>query len=84
MRGRDAVAVALRHPDGSIVTATEGLDSPLHRSRYGRMPLLRGLVVLYDTLYVELADREGVPMVTFDEKILKVYPSIAKRPRDLE
>ena len=52
MRGRDAVAVALRHPDGSIVTATEGLDSPLHRSRYGRMPLLRGLVVLYDTLVV--------------------------------
>ena len=52
MRGRDAVAVALRHPDGSIVTATEGLDSPLHRSRYGRMPLMRGLVVLYDTLVV--------------------------------
>ena len=52
MRGRDAVAVALRHPDGSIVTATEGLDSPLHRSRYGRLPFVRGLIVLYDTLVV--------------------------------
>lgn len=52
MRGRSAVAVAMRHPDGSIVTATEALDSPLHRSRYGRWPFLRGLVVLYDTLVV--------------------------------
>jgi uncharacterized protein YqhQ len=52
MRGRDAVAVAIRHPDGSIVTATEGLDSPLHRSRYGRLPFVRGLIVLYDTLVV--------------------------------
>jgi len=52
MRGRSAVAVAMRHPDGSIVTATEGLDSPLHRSRYGRWPFVRGLVVLYDTLVV--------------------------------
>src|SRR3989304_5007455 len=52
MRGRSAVAVAMRPPDGSIVTATEGLDSPLHRSRYGRWPFVRGLVVLYDTLVV--------------------------------
>jgi uncharacterized protein YqhQ len=52
MRGRDADAVAMRHPDGSIVTATEGLDSPLHRSRYGRLPFVRGLIVLYDTLVV--------------------------------
>jgi predicted nucleic acid-binding protein len=41
-------------------------------------------VAVYDTLYVELAEREGVPMATFDEKVLKTFPSIAKRPRDLE
>jgi predicted nucleic acid-binding protein len=41
-------------------------------------------VAVYDTLFVELADREAVPMVTFDEKVLKNYPAIAKRPRDLE
>ncbi len=40
-------------------------------------------VAVYDTLYVELAEREGVPMVTFDEKVLKTYPAIAKRPRDV-
>ena len=52
MRGRDAIAVALRHPDGGIVYATEKLDSPLHRSRFARAPFFRGLVVLYETLVI--------------------------------
>ena len=30
MRGRDAIAVALRHPDGRIVCATERLDAGFH------------------------------------------------------
>jgi len=41
-------------------------------------------VAVYDTLYVELAEREDVPMATFDQKVLKTFPLIAKRPRDLE
>jgi uncharacterized protein YqhQ len=52
MRGRDAIAVALRHPDGRIVTATERLDSGFHGNRVSRWPLIRGLVVLYETLIV--------------------------------
>jgi uncharacterized protein YqhQ len=52
MRGRDAIAVALRHPDGRIVWATERLDAGFHASRWSRMPFLRGLVVLYETLVV--------------------------------
>jgi len=52
MRGRDAIAVAVRHPDGGIVTATEQLDSILHRSRFARAPLFRGIVLLYETLVV--------------------------------
>src|SRR5947208_13077851 len=52
MRGRDAIAVALRHPDGSIVWATERLDSGFHGSRTSRLPFVRGLVVLYETLIV--------------------------------
>jgi uncharacterized protein YqhQ len=50
MRGRDALAIALRHPDGSIVWATERLDMGLRARRALRLPFLRGLVVLYDTL----------------------------------
>ncbi|MGD0862122.1 MAG: DUF1385 domain-containing protein [Candidatus Limnocylindrales bacterium] len=50
MRGRQALAVALRHPDGSIVWATERLDLGLRARRAMRLPFVRGLVVLYDTL----------------------------------
>jgi len=52
MRGRDAIAVALRHPDGRILYATERLDSGIHGTRGSKLPFLRGLVVLYETLIV--------------------------------
>src|SRR6266542_3516735 len=52
MRGRDAIAVALRHPDGHIVWASEALDSGPHGWRAARAPFVRGLVVLYETLVV--------------------------------
>ncbi len=52
MRGRDAIAVALRDPSGQIVVATERLDSGMHGSPISRWPFIRGLVVLYETLVV--------------------------------
>ncbi len=52
MRGRDAIAVAFRSPEGGIVWATERLDSGFHGSRWARLPFVRGLVVLYETLVV--------------------------------
>ena len=52
MRGRNAIAVALRHPDGRIVTSTERLESRIHTSRVAKWPLVRGLVVLYETLVI--------------------------------
>jgi uncharacterized protein YqhQ len=52
MRGRDSIAVALRHPDGRIVWATERLDSGFHGSKVAKLPFVRGLVVLYETLIV--------------------------------
>jgi len=52
MRGRDAIAVALRHPDGRIVTATEPLKSGIHGTKASKFPFVRGLVVLYETLVI--------------------------------
>ena len=52
MRGRDAIAVAFRHPDGRILYDTERLDSGIHKTRGSKLPFLRGLVVLYETLIV--------------------------------
>jgi uncharacterized protein YqhQ len=52
MRGRDAIAVALRHPDGRIVWAAEPLESGFRGKRAAKLPFVRGLVVLYETLVV--------------------------------
>jgi uncharacterized protein YqhQ len=52
MRGRDAIAVAFRHPDGHIVWASESLDRGPHAWRLARAPFVRGLIVLYETLIV--------------------------------
>jgi uncharacterized protein YqhQ len=52
MRGRNAIAVAFRHPDGRIVWATEQLDSGIHKTGLAKLPFVRGLVVLYETLIV--------------------------------
>ena len=40
-------------------------------------------VAVYDTLFVELAEREGVSMATFDAAVLKAFPGIARRPGEL-
>src|SRR3990172_554652 len=52
MRGRDAIAVALRHPNGDIVWAAEPLQSGFRGKRIAKLPFMRGLVVLYETLIV--------------------------------
>ena len=52
MRGRDVIAVALRHPDGRIVWADEKLAVGFRATRWARLPFVRGLVVLYETLVV--------------------------------
>lgn len=48
--------------------------------------LLRSIdsgVTVYDTLFVELAARTACPLVTFDKAVLKAFPELACRPRDL-
>lgn len=38
---------------------------------------------VYDTLFVELAIREKLPLVTFDRRILEKFPAVAVRPAAL-
>lgn len=40
-------------------------------------------VAVYDTLFVELAARTGCPLLTFDKAVIRAFPDIAIRPRDL-
>jgi uncharacterized protein YqhQ len=49
MRGRKACAIAMRAPDGQIVTKVEPLGG-IYKSRIAKIPFLRGLVLLWDSL----------------------------------
>lgn len=49
MRGQKAFAVAMRAPDGNIVTHTEKLDK-IYTSKITKIPFLRGVILLWDAL----------------------------------
>lgn len=50
MRGQRHMAVAVRAPDGKIVVHQEALDKGLYRSPLMKLPLLRGVLGLWDAL----------------------------------
>src|SRR5215471_20355181 len=50
MRGRKAVAVAVRQPSGGILVHVELLAPRLYQNRLFRLPLLRGVLLLWDML----------------------------------
>jgi uncharacterized protein YqhQ len=49
MRGSQAVAMAMRAPDGQIVLHSEPLQG-IYKSNVSKIPFLRGLVMLWDAL----------------------------------
>lgn len=49
MRGQKALAVAMRAPDGNIVTHTEKL-AKIYSSKITKIPFLRGVILLWDAL----------------------------------
>ena len=49
MRGRKTWAIAMRAPDGSIATKVEQLGG-IYKSRLAKIPFLRGLILLWDSL----------------------------------
>jgi predicted nucleic acid-binding protein len=62
-----------------------GIESVGVRSLW-RGALARALgtgVAVYDALFVELAARRRLPLATFDDQLLRRFPQVARRPRDL-
>ena len=49
MRGRKACAVAMRAPDGKIITKVTPLGG-IYKTKIARIPFLRGLIMLWDSL----------------------------------
>jgi uncharacterized protein YqhQ len=52
MRGRTSVAMSVRPPSGEIRTMREPLPAALTRSRLVKIPFVRGVFVLYETLVI--------------------------------
>jgi uncharacterized protein YqhQ len=50
MRGRTTVAMSVRPPSGEVLTLSEPLPAALQRGRWLKVPFVRGLFVLYETL----------------------------------
>ena len=50
MRGRKAMAVAVRNPQGEIVLHEEPLTAKIYTSKWGQWPFVRGLSLLWDAL----------------------------------
>ena len=40
-------------------------------------------ITAYDALFVELAERESLPLATFDEAVIRAFPRVAMNPRKL-
>ncbi len=52
MRGPSNWAVAVRRPDGGITEVCETIRSPMARSRWFRLPVVRGVVALGESLAI--------------------------------
>ncbi len=68
MRGSQAYAIAVRAPDQSIQTESQPLGR-LYRSRLMRLPFLRGLLILWDSLAL------GIRALTYSANVQAVDES---------
>ena len=63
IRGKHGVSVAVRSPDGEIVTHSERLEGGLYRTPVGQLPFVRGVLALWETLTV------GTRMLIFSASV---------------
>ena len=52
MRSPSSWAVAVRKPDGEIAQVVNGIDSPMARRRIWRLPVIRGVIALGESLAI--------------------------------
>jgi predicted nucleic acid-binding protein len=85
MAVRTAVLPAREAPARLALAARLGVRSVPVRTLW-QGALLRSIesdVAVYDTLFIELAHRERLSLATFDRKLIRAFPAIARRPRDV-
>ncbi len=77
MRGHRHMAVAVRHPKGHIVTCAEALPHRLSGSGIGKIPFVRGMVLLWDALTL------GTRTLAFSAQVATAGEDDSAAPKDL-
>jgi len=68
IRGPEHMAVAVRHPEGHIVKHAEKLGG-LYTGKARRMPLVRGVVVLWETMSLGMRALSFSSRIAFEEEM---------------
>ena len=68
IRGPEHMAVAVRHPKGHIVTHSERLTG-IYTGRPRRIPFLRGVVVLWETMALGMRALNYSSRIAFEEEV---------------
>lgn len=68
-RGKNRWSIAVRKPDGEIVAESFDLKGVSFRSRYGKVPVVRGVLLLVDTLSLGFKAIKYAAEKAFDEEV---------------
>lgn len=68
MRGRRFVACSVRAPQGNIISVSEPIAPAIYNSRWAKVPFLRAVTILWDTLVL------GTKMLLHSANIAAVEP----------
>lgn len=63
VRGRRCVACAVREPKGNVIVISESLSPAIYASRWSKIPFLRAVTILWDTLVL------GIRMLMYSANI---------------
>jgi len=77
MRGRQSMAVAVRHPSGDVVVHSEPLNARLYGSVWAKRPFIRGVLMLWDTLAL------GMKALVFSANVALEEEDEEKKPLPL-
>ena len=56
IKSKDFVSVAVRKPDGKIKTKVERFESYVNRNKIFKLPLIRGIVILFEMMGVGIKE----------------------------
>jgi uncharacterized protein YqhQ len=74
IRSKKHMVICVRQPDGKILTKTEEIKSLSERYRILKIPFLRGIVALFETLYLGVKGLYFSANVSLEEEGEKIEP----------